>query len=118
MSFDANDKRKVSKRQKRADLALRQQRDDLTALMKRPEFRRFVHQRLASCHIWTPSYQQGDPMHTAFQEGERNVGLQLFADCEAATPIETALMIGEATTAKAEEKATQEAEDIEQSEEG
>lgn len=115
MAFDANDSRKVKARDRRAKLAARQAGDDMAALMKLPAFRRFVHDRLTRCHIWTPSYQQGDPVHTAFQEGERNVGLQLFADCEGAAPAETATMIAEATNAKAQEKAVQTAEDTESS---
>lgn len=112
MAYDADNPRKVGKRERRAKAAQRQAESDLAQLLKVPAFRRFVHARLERCHIWMPSYRQGDPMHTAFQEGERNIGLELFANCEEAAPLETALMIAEAGQAKASEKAIQKAEEV------
>ena len=117
MAYDANDKGKVEKRARREKLKAKQAADDLADLMKDERFRRFVHARLAACHIWTPSFSS-DPYQTAFAEGERNVGLRLFADCEDAAPLETAMMIAEASGAKRQEQAVQAAEDMDPPSEG
>jgi hypothetical protein len=117
LAYDPNDKGKVEKRSRREKLKAKQAIDDLQALMKDERFRRFVHGRLVACHIWTPSFSP-DPYTTAFNEGERNMGLTLFAAVEDAAPLETAMMIAEASGAKAQEKAVQAAEDMDPSTEG
>jgi hypothetical protein len=117
VAYDANDKGKVERRSRRENLKRKQAQDDLVALMKDERFRRFVHARLVACHIWTPSFST-DPYQTAFNEGERNMGLRLFAEVEAAAPLETAMMIAEASGAKAQEQAAQAAEDMTPSDEG
>lgn len=117
MAYDPNDKGKVEKRQRRQNLKRRQAKDDLAELMKDERFRAFVHGHLVACHMWTPSFAR-DPYQTAFNEGERNAGLRVFAMCEEAAPLETAMMIAEATGAKRQEQAVQAAEDMDPSDEG
>lgn len=115
MAYDPNDKGKVERRSRRETLKRKRASDDLTELMKDERFRRFIHARLVACHIWTPSFSP-DPYTTAFNEGERNMGLRMFAEVEAAAPLETAMMIAEASGEKAHEKAAQAAEDMDPSE--
>jgi len=47
---------------------------EMRALMALPEGRAFVHRLLQTAGVFRPSFA-GDPYHTAFNEGQRNLGL-------------------------------------------
>ena len=48
---------------------------DLETLLELPEGRRFFRRLLAQCGLGRISYTPNDSYHTAFLEGQRNVGL-------------------------------------------
>ena len=77
----------------------RKRRDDLSvvgALMETRQGRAWIYGKLAGAHIWQQSFIQGSPDGTAFREGERNQGLQLLAEVQAASPQEYVTMCEEA----------------------
>lgn len=63
-------------------------------LMGEPQGRRVVHDLLAAAGIWRTSFSP-DPYTTAFNEGQRNVGLRLMAQIQKFTPAQYAIMIEE-----------------------
>lgn len=80
--------------QKRADA-------DLKAVMSTEEGRRFMWVLLSDSNVFSCSFTQ-DPYLTAFKEGCRNFGLQVFEGLHRVCPELYALMAGEA--AKQQEK--------------
>lgn len=87
------------------DLAQRDQQkrtdDDLKAVMSSEEGRRFMWRLLAESHVFGSSFS-ADPYLTAFKEGCRNFGLQMFEGLHRVCPELYALMADEA--AKQQEK--------------
>lgn len=69
----------------RAEQAERQRRDardaidELLWLMSDAKGRRFVWRLLQGFGVYQLSYVQGDPTHSAFNEGRRNEGLKLLS---------------------------------------
>ena len=57
---------------------------DLQHVMGTPQGRRFVWRLLDRCHIYTSSFTGNS--ETYFREGERNIGLMLFADINTSCP--------------------------------
>lgn len=55
-------------------------REDVAAVLSTPAGRRFVWALLGKCRVFELSYAQGDPTHTAFNEGARQVGNPLLAE--------------------------------------
>lgn len=86
MSNAANVKEISSKRQ-------RQKSDEeterlvLRTLMGTVEGRRYIWLRLWECHVFASTFT-GEALKSAFLEGERNVGLQLYGKVAAACPNE------------------------------
>lgn len=63
-----------------------QLREDVTALLALPAFCRVVSEWLAGCGLWHTTFR-GEATHAAaFAEGERNTGLRIMAELEAADP--------------------------------
>lgn len=58
--------------------AIRDEIDELLWLMSDPRGRRFIWRLLKGFGIYQLSYVQGDPTHSAFNEGRRNEGLKLL----------------------------------------
>lgn len=58
-------------------LALGQKRSDLVQVMSSPEGRRLVWDLIVSAGVFESSFA-GDPLQTAFREGQRSVGIDLF----------------------------------------
>lgn len=98
-SFDALDRNAPQTRA--AERAQREREEksleqlDVIAMMSEPYGRRLVHRLLAQAGVFAASYTQGDPHHTAFREGARNVGNWLLAQVVAETPEQYALMLKE-----------------------
>lgn len=67
---------------------------DLLYVMTDPAGRRFMHKLLSEAGLFRSSFDS-DPHKTAFNEGQRNVGLRLMADIMAIAPSQYAQMIEE-----------------------
>lgn len=90
MSNAANIKEITAKRQ-------RQKSDEevaklvLRTLMGNVDGRRYVWLRLAECHVFASTFT-GDPLSSAFREGERNIGLMLYSSIARDCPNECICM--------------------------
>ena len=73
-----------------------QEMADVRALLRTREGARFLCRLLETCGVFRLSYTPGDTHATAFAEGQRNVGLQIYADIEDMGPIQEALKEREA----------------------
>lgn len=73
---DRKDVRRREKESRQADVA---RREVLHSLMSTAPGRRWVWDTLASCHCFVTTFN-GDPYQSAFQEGQRAVGLAILAD--------------------------------------
>lgn len=60
-------------------LAARNEADELRWLMSDPRGRHFMWRLLQCFGVYRLSYVQGDPAHSAFNEGRRNEGLKLMS---------------------------------------
>lgn len=75
----------------------RAERDTLVlmSIMANPSGRDWVHDFLTSCHVFSSSFTS-NALTTAFAEGERNVGLQLFLGIVQSCPDQYIQMMREA----------------------
>ena len=81
-----------TKKQEKQDR--REQLNDVCAIMDSPAGRRFVSRILAQSRVYKTSFAaQND--QTNFNEGMRNVGLWIFAECEEACADKILLMMQE-----------------------
>jgi hypothetical protein len=72
--------------------------DELLWLMSDAKGRRFVWRLLQGYGVYQLSYVQGDPAHTAFNEGRRNEGLKLMSQILQHCPARFSEMQKEAKT--------------------
>jgi hypothetical protein len=84
-----NDPERNRKASAREDLRQR----FIEAALSTRDGREWMYDKLSRCHIYNTSFVVGDPHSTAFQEGERNIGLLLLAEIP---PDVYALMLKEA----------------------
>lgn len=84
------------------DRKLRQQLqvEDLRFVMSTPAGRRFVHRVLGLCGTFRLSFTGEQTHTTAFNEGKRSLGNQLFAEVEAVSPEAFVDMLREAQRTK------------------
>lgn len=92
--YDAGDESAVKVRRGRARLVDDQALEDLRALLREKQGRRFLWGLLARCDIYHQSFS-GDVNWSLFNEGKRSVGLRLLKDIIAAAPGDYALMVKE-----------------------
>ena len=93
---NAGDEEQVKARTAAAERRARIAAEDTVAVMNTPAGRRFVWGLLADTHMFHSSYRFGGPVEDAvFREGERNIGLQLFARLQTVCPDLYARMVGE-----------------------
>lgn len=78
-----------------AELLRLREIEDLTKLMDTPHGRRFMWKLLGQCGVFRLSYS-GELASTSFNEGQRNIGLGLFAEIMAHCPHLYLLMADEA----------------------
>lgn len=69
---------------RKADLAIKQARRDVEALLAVPEFRRFIMRLIDETGVFARSFTGNS--ETFFREGQRAVGLSLIEQLEAASP--------------------------------
>lgn len=74
--------------------------DDLTWLMSSKRGRRVMWRLLENAGVYRLSYQPGDALGTAFNEGNRNQGQRLLALIQAHTSEDYALMVKERTNGR------------------
>lgn len=77
-----------------------QEVEDMRAVMSAPAGRRFVHRMLGLCGTFRLSFAGEQTHATAFNEGKRSVGNQLFAELEAVSPAQFLDMLREAQQPK------------------
>ena len=93
-STNLADEASVSEREKTLQLRAAQDRRVVMELMSQPIGRNWMWSVLEGCHILSSSFSP-EPTLTAFREGERNVGLQLWAQMQRHAPEYLAKMIAE-----------------------
>ena len=78
-----------------ASVLEKMRRDDISALMAMPEFRRYVWWLLEQSHVFRTSFTGNS--ETFFREGERNIGLKVFLEINQECPEHYATMVKENT---------------------
>ena len=78
-SPDASNKAEVDAIKEKSKSAEETFADDIKWLMESPRGRRIVSRYLGSCHVFESSFSP-NLSQTNFQEGERNIGLQILND--------------------------------------
>lgn len=83
---NAGNQKSVKAAEKRERRTRQQELADLTYVLSTSKGRRLIWRLMETCGVHEISYVRGDTHHTAFLEGQRNVGNKLLADvmdCEA-----------------------------------
>lgn len=76
---NAADRKSIRKAEKTARLADRQRAEVIASIMSTTFGRQWIWDLLSQSHIFAATFTP-DPLQTAFNEGERNVGLRLLSD--------------------------------------
>jgi hypothetical protein len=97
MTYDASNRKDIRKAEKAARLAERSRIDYTRRIMSEALGREWMHSLLLRCHVFHTSFVRAAPDQTAFNEGERNVGSQVFLDVVNHCPTEYVLMMQEAS---------------------
>lgn len=84
-SYDANDPEQVNSARKRAGRERREEMEVIAALMKVPQGRRWLYNKLAFCRVFTSPFAES-PYQTAFNSGRQAVGHLLQEDIMASSP--------------------------------
>lgn len=93
--FDAGDPIHVKKRRKEAKQQEIARIDALMAFMSHPQGRAYIWWLLGQCGVHRTSFT-GDPYRTVFNEGQRNIGLMVFAELHKHCAGDYAKMVNEA----------------------
>lgn len=96
MAYNADDEKQVKKARKDAEFNDALRLDVIKNVMSAPAGRRWMYGLMEMCHCFHTSFIAGAPDATAFREGERNIGLQIIADVQSASPDLYLTMIQEA----------------------
>ena len=98
--LDIDDRQQTGIRAQRLRLARQRSDGEFAAMMEGAGFRAFLWRLLAVTHVFETSVcttaAGSDPHRTYFREGERNIGLMLFADVHRLCPRQYPLMAQEA----------------------
>jgi hypothetical protein len=79
VAYDTSDRKAIRRAEKASRLAELNDREVMVAIASTTNGRRYLWNRLAECHLFTPIYND-NPQRMAFLEGERNAGLKLLSD--------------------------------------
>lgn len=90
---NASDEKQVKEAKRKEKDVRAQELEDIKFVLSSPQGRRFYWRYLSKCGMFTTSFTGNSG--TYFKEGERNVGLRLYADMMAASPDSYLLMIKE-----------------------
>lgn len=83
---NAADKKQVSAAKRKERSARENELTDIGHILSSFNGRRFMWRILKNCRVFSTSYVGGDPYATTFNEGSRNVGLELLGDIHEASP--------------------------------
>lgn len=83
---DASNKEQVDKRKRDAGRRRKQAEEVIKQLMSTPGGRAWFWEQLTLANIFSTTFVSGDPMASAFQEGQRNFGLRLLAQITKVAP--------------------------------
>lgn len=100
--FDAGDPEAVKARKRELKGAETLRLDALKAIMGVPNGRAYMWWLLGQCGIYRSSFA-GDPHRTAFNEGQRNIGLIVFAELHQHCAGDYQKMVAEAQQLKGDE---------------
>ena len=93
--YNASDTKQIRKARAQAKIAETERQGVIFNLMSSPAGRNYVHDTLTRCHIFASSFNPSQ-LGMAFNEGERNIGLQLLNDVMAFAPDQYVQMMREA----------------------
>lgn len=97
MTYDGSNRKNVREMEKEAKLAEANRLAYTKRIMGDAPGRKWMHDLLVKCHIWSTAFAAGSPDTTAFRLGEQNLGLQIFSDVVASAPNEYVQMMQEAS---------------------
>lgn len=92
--FNAADPKQVNAAKRKAGGSEAADREVMKSLTDYRPGRAFLWRLFEKCHMFETSFT-GDPLLTAFREGERNFGLRLFEQLGAANPTAYTQMLRE-----------------------
>ena len=99
MSVDPTNRASIRKAEKAARIAERERRDVIAALMQHVAGRKYIYEKLEGASIFKTTFST-NALQMAFNEGNRNAGLQLLVDLMAHCPDQYILMMREANDAR------------------
>ena|SRR6516164_9463987 len=110
MTFNAANRKDVRRREKQAKFNERTRLETMKSLMGTMYGRQWVYNLLMyRCHLFDSSFSVKNVLYdTAYLEGERNIGLQIYGDVLAACPDEYIQMMREANVRDLSERAATE----------
>jgi hypothetical protein len=94
--YNAADRKDIRAAEKLAAEIERERDEFIVASMSVTQGRTYFHNLLSRCHLFNSSFAP-DPHVTAFSEGERNIGLQIYADILRLSPNQFITMMQEAS---------------------
>lgn len=97
-TYDASNRKSIRRAEKAANLAEANRVAFVRASMGSLGGREYIFNLLQSCSIFRTPYVRGDAHATAFNCGQQNIGLIIFADVIQHCPNEYLLMISEQAT--------------------
>lgn len=95
MTYNANNIKDIRRAEKASRQAELDRVNFLVGAMSIPQGRQWIYALLDDCHLFTSQFIP-DPYLKYWADGERNVGLRIFADISAHCPDSYILMIKEA----------------------
>lgn len=95
MTYDASNRKDIRRAEKASRQAELERVNFLVGAMSIPQGRQWIHTLLEDCHLFTSQFVS-DPYLKYWADGERNVGLRIFADISAHCPDAYIQMIKEA----------------------
>jgi hypothetical protein len=100
---DVSDRTQVRAARRSAAVEEREEGERLAAFLVHPVARRWMWRLLENCHTFGTSFSD-NPFRTAFQEGERNVGIRVLADIMRYCPTQYSVMMQEAENVRSSPK--------------
>lgn len=95
MTYNAGDRKDIRRAEKEAQVAERQRLLYLHSAMASAQGRAWFHDLLEFCRIFSDPFT-GDALVEAYNKGQRNVGLKIFADILSECPDQYLTMMREA----------------------